>query len=83
MPAAKEKSTRANKIKLVDAKKDKPVGEKKLIARADYRPEGWHAVVSYEGSDEEVYAELAANEVSAYEAAIAEIQRIKIVDDKN
>jgi hypothetical protein len=86
MTVAKEKSKSANKTKLQekqkDSKNEKP-GEKKLIARADYRPEGWHAVVSYEGSDEDVYAELAANEISAYEAAISEIQRIKIVDEGN
>jgi hypothetical protein len=89
MPIAKEKSNQLPKVKLKDAskavtkekqeeKQNYKSNEKKLAARADYRPEGWFAVVSYEGSNDEVFAQLAASEESAYEDAITEIQRIKL-----
>jgi hypothetical protein len=92
MPITKEKTKQIPKVKSKETAKDKQKEkqtekqnfnpkEKKLTARADYRPEGWFAVVGYEGLNEDVFAQLAANEVSAYEAAIAEIQRIKIVDE--
>jgi hypothetical protein len=84
MPITKEKTKQIPKVKSKETVKDKQKEkqtEKKLTARADYRPEGWFAVVGYEGSNEDVFAQLAANEVSAYEAAIAEIQRIKITPD--
>ncbi|CAK4835275.1 unnamed protein product [Aphanomyces euteiches] len=75
------KSDKKNLSDQKDIKKQKEtakLGDKKLVARADYRPEGWFAVVYDEGTHEAVFAELSANEQAAYEAAIAEIQRIKI-----
>ncbi|QGQ93547.1 hypothetical protein EHS13_00710 [Paenibacillus psychroresistens] len=89
MPVAKEKSAKLPKVKLKEPTKNDQndilkqkekakLNDKKLIARADYRPEGWFAVVYDEGSQEAVFAELSANEQSAYEAAISEIQRINI-----
>jgi hypothetical protein len=80
MPIAKEKSVKQPKVKLKAVTKDKQQ-IRKLVALTDYRPEGWFAVVYDEDSNETLYAELSANEQSAYEAAIAEIQRIKIVAD--
>jgi hypothetical protein len=72
MPKAKEKN------KNIPKEKHK---EKKLLARADYRPEGWYAIVGYEGTNEVVFAKLSASEASAYEEAITEIQRIKLTTD--
>jgi hypothetical protein len=80
MTVAKEKSVKQPKVKLKAVTKDKQQN-RKLVARADYRPEGWFAVVYDENSHEAVFAELSANEQLAYEAAIAEIQRIKIIAD--
>jgi hypothetical protein len=80
MTVAKEKSIKQPKVKLKTVTKDNQQN-RKLVARADYRPEGWFAVVYDENSHEAVFAELSANEQSAYEAAIAEIQRINIVAD--
>jgi hypothetical protein len=51
--------------------------EKILAASTDYRHDGWFAIVSYAGSDEEIFSKLCSNEVTAYEEAITEIQRIK------
>jgi hypothetical protein len=79
MTVAKVKSKQLPKVKLKEEPKKQ--NDKKLVARADYRPEGWFAVVYDEVSHEAVFAELSANEQTAYEAAIAEIQRIHIASE--
>ena len=56
--------------------------EKKLVARADYRPEeGWFAIVSHEGSEEALFSRLSANEESAAATALTELQRLNMTEE--